>query len=187
VLIAPRVLLRTTEIVRSVVRIESPHVVDPEPSSQAEVSLTNSERIFYERLGKSSGKDVAVECMNFVRFLEERFSFIPKMGRGKRISLNIKSADDRFNFASIQQTGEVWFYGIVVKTAEIGRREIGVRYLSELAQIVGGALDDSSEDWGWAVRKKGGRYLPIRVYLENKGRWTSLIEEVLAAIRRQDE
>lgn len=186
VLIAPRVLLRTTEIVRSVVRIEGPHVVE-EPSSEPKVPLTNTERIFYERLGRSSGKEVAAECMSFVRSLEDRFGFIAKMGRGKRISLNIKSADDRFNFASIQQTGEVWFYGIVVKTADIGRREIGVRYLTELARIVGGVLDDSSEDWGWAVRKKGGLFLPVRVYLEKKVQWMSLIEEVLAEIRRQDE
>lgn len=186
VLIAPRVLLQTTEIVRSVVRIEDQRIVQPDPAPEDKIPLTQTEMIFYERLAKSSGSQVAGEFKIFVQSLQDRLGCIAKMGRGKRMSLNIKSGDERLNFASIQETGEVWFYGIILKTGDIGRRDIGVRYLTELSELVGGVLDDSTDEWVWAVRK-GGKYLPLKIYLEQKIQWESLITEIINEIREHEE
>lgn len=74
------------------------------------------EKVFFERPEKSIGKEKSLQTKEFIAKLSNELNIIAKLGRGKRLSLNLKSPDDTYNFASIQEDGEVWFYGIVSKT-----------------------------------------------------------------------
>jgi len=187
--VTPRVLMRTTEIVRSVIQVDDRRAVvvaptDPRVESRA---VTNTERIFYERLASASGAAVASAVEAFVGRLIDQLGLIALPGRGKKISLNVKSADDRFNFASIQEDGQVWFFGIVNKTEEIGAREIGEDYLEALAHLVGGQVNRTTSPWSWSVVRRRGEYLPIAEYLAHEQAWFDLIERTLARIAEHEE
>ena len=98
----------------------------------------------------------------------------------------IYPSGNTYNFASIQEDGEVWFYGIVIKTEEIGDKQIGINYLKNLASIVNGKLDDHYKEWQWCV-KKDGNYINITEYLKNKLAWQKLISDTLDEINKLNE
>jgi hypothetical protein len=186
ILLTPRVLLKTTEIVRSVIRIDSdgsavaiPFVPEPTASSV-------SERSFFEGLAESLGQEIAERFKLLVAEFTSRLGIQARLGRGQRPSLNLKSANDQYNFASVQQNGEVWFYGIVTKTGEVGARDVGVQYLSELAAILNAEVDQSLSEWHWSVRKYG-KYLTIDKYLEHADQWMRLVEAVLKQLSEREE
>ncbi len=111
---------------------------------------------------------------------------IPKPGRGKKLSLNLKSSNDTYNFGSIQENGEVWFYGIVTKTGELGNRQIGIDYLTKVAAAINGEFDTNYKEWFWCV-KKNGNYIKITNYLKIKTEWKNIISETLDIISKLEE
>jgi hypothetical protein len=183
VLITPRVLTKTAEILRTVIKIEDNRQVAIHEQTIPVDPPTISETVFYERLTLSCGPQVSTEFRQLVSELNENYGIVSKLGRGKKLSLNIKTSDDRLNLASVQEDGHVWFYGIVQKTGEQGDRRIGEDYLRNLATIVGGTFDDSTKDWFWSVRKNG-LYLPINEYLVRKTELVKLIEDTLRRLQR---
>ncbi|MBN2652371.1 MAG: hypothetical protein JXR63_08310 [Spirochaetales bacterium] len=181
-LITPRILAKTKEIQRLVYRFADDSQVAQAEQVQAQaVSQTISENVFYEKLQNSIPAGKVTELQQFIASLTAEFNLFPKLGRGKRLSLNLKSPDDIYNFASIQETGEVWFYGIVVKTDQLGAKAIGTEYLASLATLVGAQLDTSSKEWNWSV-KRAGKYLSITDYLQVKEQWAQLIGGTLGRI-----
>lgn len=180
--ITPRILARTVEIERVVFRSsgEEPKV-EPEKSGEGK---TISEKAFFERLTSAVGHEQSEAFQSFVRELSSDLNILPKLGRGKKLSLNLKSADDTYNFASVQEDGEVWFYGIVTKTEELGDKSIGVKYLKHVADLVHGTLDDSYKEWSWCV-KRDGQYPRIPEFLRAKEAWKQIIEDTLEAIRKK--
>lgn len=179
--ITPRILARTVEIERIVFRTSEAATDEPERQTEGK---TISEMAFFERLAEAIGQDQSEAFERFVRELSSNLNIIPKLGRGKKLSLNLKSSDDIFNFASVQENGEVWFYGIVTKTEELGDKSIGIEYLRQVADVVHGTVDDSSKAWNWCV-KRDGRYLSITDYLKVKDDWMRIIEDSLESIRKK--
>lgn len=177
-IITPRILTKTTELKRVT---EPSKEIEKKKTSQR--SQTASESVFFERLAHSIGEDKAKEFMSFVNDLQEDFEINPKMGRGKRLSFNLKTDDDRYNLASIQEDGRVFFYGIVTKTEEIGDKQIGVDYLKKLAKIVDGKFYDQYSEWSWCV-KKNGNYPDIQDFLSQKNEWKKEIEVTLDKIKK---
>ncbi|MCP4711293.1 MAG: hypothetical protein GY869_21955, partial [Planctomycetes bacterium] len=186
-LITPRILVKTKEIERIIYRISDSTAEITDTEGQEEpASKSISERVFYERLEKVIGNEKVKQLEKYVETLTQELNIIPKLGRGKRLSLNLKSSNDSYNFGSIQETGEVWFYGIVNKTEEIGDRNIGVDYLKQLANIINGELDSTSKEWFWSVKREG-KYLVIGEYLDIQSDWIKLISEVLEKVNRLEE
>ena len=181
-IVTPRVLAKTKEIERIIYRFSENTNVNREIESQEKiVSKTISEKVFFERLQNSIGIEKSDIFQKFTETLNSEFNIIPKLGRGKRLSLNLKSSNDSYNFASIQENGEVWFYGIVYKTEELGDKQIGIDYLRNLAKIVNGKFDDSYKEWQWCV-KRNGEFISISDYLKIQKDWIKLISETLDKI-----
>ena len=186
-IVTPRVLAKTKEIDRIIYRISDKEIEEKETDqNETSKSQTISEKVFYERLEKSTGKKTANEFQKFVQELSSEFNIISKLGRGKRLSLNLKSSNDTYNFASIQQNGEVWFYGIVNKTEELGDRQIGIDYLKKVALIVKGQYDDNYQSWHWCV-KRNGKYIQLKEYINIKEDWKKLISDTLDKINKVEE
>lgn len=186
VLLTPRILAKTAEIVRSIIRIDHDGNVSTEPVTTVEKASSNSEREFMDRLSTNLNRVIVDSLKSFTDELYEQYGIAPRMGRGKKLSFNLKSADDRYNFASVQETGEVWFYGIVSKTDEIGARDIGMSYLKQLAEIVDAEFDDSYAEWNWCVRRNKN-YLSIDEYLKQRDEWKELIGDTLKRIAKHEE
>ena len=127
------------------------------------------------------------ELKIFIQQLSKELNIIPKLGRGKRLSLNLKSPNNTYNFASIQENGEVWFYGIVYNTNEIGNKQIGIDYLKNLAFSLNADFDDKyKSEWSWCV-KKNGKYVNIIEYLNKKEEWKKNISDTLQKINKIEE
>jgi len=186
-IVTPRVLAKTKEIERIIYRFSDLENENKEIVSQEKiVSKSVSEKVFFERLEKSIGIEKSEIFQKFIERLNSEFNISPKLGRGKRLSLNLKSSNDTYNFASIQENGEVWFYGIVYKTEELGDKQIGIDYLKKLAQIVNGKFDNSYKEWQWCV-KRDGKYISVLDYLKIQKEWIELISETLDKINRLEE
>lgn len=141
--ITPRILAKTREIERIVYRMaETTELRSSSTSEPAGESQTISDKVFFERLEQSIGQDKTNALKKFIDELSSELYIKPVTGRGKKLSLNLKSANDTYNFASIQEDGEVWFYGIITKTEEIGDKNIGMRYLQKLADAINGEFYD---------------------------------------------
>lgn len=186
-IVTPRVLAKTKEIERVVYRFSDNQTIENDvPQEENKISKSISEKVFFERLEKSIGKEKTKDVKIFLEDLNSKFNIRTKMGRGKRLSLNLKSANEKYNFASIQEDGEVMFYGIVSKTEEIGDKQIGISYLTKLAKLVGGLFDKNYADWLWCV-KKDGRFIDITKYLEVQREWKEIISEVFENINKLED
>jgi len=174
-IITPRIIAKTKEIERIVYRISDCYMeaeINEKQENQNSISI--SEKVFYERLEKNIGKEMQQKLYEFTQELTTELNFVSKLGRGKRLSLNIKTPNENFNFASIQESGEVWFYGITY----IGNKQIGVDYLKKLATLLNASFDDSYTDWKLCV-KRNGKYLSVVEYLDKKEDWKKLIIDTL--------
>jgi hypothetical protein len=186
-IVTPRILAKTKEIERTIYRVvEGKEPLTKEVSQIKPVSKTISEKVFYERLRNAIGNDDANRCQAFVDELSNDLDIHPKLGRGKLLSLNLKSSGDTYNFGSIQESGEVWFYGIVNKAEEVGNKQVGVNYLKSLATLVGGQLDDSLKEWHWGV-KRNGQYLHLKEYFVVSKEWKELIADTLEKLGRLED
>jgi hypothetical protein len=186
--ITPRLIARTKDIERTLI-----HIVERlSPSSGVEldpppvITTTVSHKVCYERLSAARGKAIAERLMQFLNDLEKDCGIVSKVGRGKRLSLNIKSPDDTYNFGSVQETGEVWFYGIVTKTEQLGDEQIGIKYLEDLAKIMQADVDRSTKQWSWGI-KRGGRFIMIDDYLAFGTEWRDLICSTLQKIQNKEQ
>lgn len=186
-IITPRIIAKTKEIERIVYRISDSYVETGFNEKQVnQNSISISEKVFYERLEKNIGKEMQQILFEFIQQLTVELNFVSKLGRGKRLSLNIKSPNENYNFASIQENGEVWFYGIVYNTNEIGDKQIGIDYLKSLATLLNANFDDNYKEWQWCV-KRNGKYLSIVEYLNKKDEWKKLIIDTLDKIKKIEE
>ena len=186
-IVTPRILAKTKEIERIVYKIsDNSQAYETEIEKDEVVSKTISEKVFFERLQKSIGKEQTDNFQSFLNILESELNINHKLGRGKCLSLNLKSENGTYNFASVQETGEVWFYGIVCNTDIIGDKQIGINYLRGLAEIVGGEFFDSYKEWNWCV-KRNGVYINITEYLKHQKEWLNLISETLEKINEIEE
>lgn len=187
IIITPRILAKTKEIERIIFRVSDDKTEFSETETQNFAQGKSvSEKVFFERLEKNIGREKSIQTQKFINELSNELNIIAKLGRGKKLSLNLKSPDDTYNFASIQENGEVWFYGIVSKTNEIGAKQIGIEYLKKLANIVNASFDDHNSEWLWSV-KRNGKYLNITEFLSHKEDWTKLISETLEIIDKIEE
>lgn len=186
-IITPRVVAKTKEIERIVFRSPDEAVVESTHGGKEEpISKSVSERVFFERLEIHIGKKKADEFEQFIRELSAEYYIISKLGRGNRLSLNLKSNDDSYNFASVQEDGEVYFYGIVTKAGELGDKGIGLNYLKRVADAVQAQVDNSYKEWFWCV-KLNGKFISISEYLNVKATWKEIIGSTLEALQRQAE
>jgi len=176
-LITPRIIAKTTELKRF-----TEAITDKEEELRPQSA---SESVFYERLENNKGKPATKVFKAFVKELEERFNINPKMGRGKKLSLNLKTDDDFLNLGSIQEDGTVNFYGVVTKTSESGDRQIGIDYLEQLASIIDGDLHTEFHEWSWCV-KKNGRYPDIGEFMARKNDWITSIENLITKLKKID-
>lgn len=180
-IITPRVLSKTTELTR----IVEPGINEAEVSAPSKPSSA-SQNEFFERLSAHIENEFVKGFRRFTEELTSQLDLTLKTGRGKRLSLSIKSSDDRYNFACVWQDGRVDFYGLVQRTGELGRKDIGTAYLEEMAELADGQLQRHSNEWNWKV-VKDGEVPSIVDFLRRSGEWFSLIERTLSAIREAED
>ncbi len=183
-IVAPRVIATTREL-RRYIDIDTSATISEKPQPVPQAAKSISEEVFYERLGRNVETGVTDQLKAFVSGLRQDYLIRPKLGRGNTLSLNLKSDDDRFNFASILETGQVTHVGIVDKTGAAGDQNIGIDYLKKLTNLVDGEFFDGGASWNWCVRKNGA-YPMISDYLAKEQEWKDAIHQVLMQVQRME-
>ena len=186
-IITPRIIAKTKEIERIIYRISEGSPEERQGVTEGKESTSISEKVFFERIEQNIGTALTQEVQRFLQRLDDELDIRGTLGRGKKLSLNLKTTAYLYNFASLQETGEVFFYGIVERSAELGHKEIGLEYLQKLATLVGGYVDDTTHIFSWSVRQKDRKYFPIGAYLEHEDAWISLIAETIRRIREVEQ
>lgn len=150
------------------------------------ISRSISETVFFERLEEAIGNQKTKELKDFLNELSNDLNLILKLGRGKTLSLSIKSEDDLYNFGAIRDNGEVTFYAIINKTENLGDKNIGIDYLEDLVVLVNGKVETKYNVWHWCV-KRGNNYINIVEYLVIKNDWKKLIGRTVNRIKKLED
>jgi hypothetical protein len=87
-LITPRILSRTVEIERVLFRTVE---LATATTDERKIIL---EKAFFERLSDTIGRQKVYVFESFVLELSSNLNILPRLGNGKKLSLNPKSADD---------------------------------------------------------------------------------------------
>ena len=192
IIVEPRVLARTFEIERAVVRLADAGVVVEDPPSPVPPSADDrgrrapiTEREFYERI---EGIDAALPARLrgfFERCWDDGLEVT--LSRASYI-LHWRQDDGRkVNFGTLFPNGDLRTNYIVASARERGDRQIGVDYLEAVARLVPGAtVKKDGNDWTWCV-VVGDRKPKIADVLERSDEWLSAIARAIVALNRLDE
>lgn len=188
-LVQPRVLARTVEIERSVVRIEGTTVTvapprsDPDESTPRRTTIT--EEAFYRTLEERP--DIEVEALRALISEAHEIDLESFFG-STSLMLKYVGAEYTFNFIVFRNDGTFQNSGIALTTAQAGHPEIGEQYLEGLAQLVGGEVrrvagNSIKSRFHWTVRKHG-KPAATADLLARKDGWLDLIRNAVEAIKR---
>jgi len=184
-LVVPRVLTRTVEIERAVVRLEDGRLVaapgaGPSAAQPPARRSTITEQYFFEQL---AGLDPALPGR--VRQFFDRLTALGLVIDPTSAYLMVKSADKQFNFGGFSPQGWIRNFGIAAKTAELGRGDIGEAYLETLAMLLPDAeVYRSRNRFDWTVQHRDSTPVTIAECLDIQEAWLDLIRQALAALAK---
>jgi hypothetical protein len=179
-IVEPRVLARTVEVERAVVRIEGGEISVEEPVDQVvthkklgqRVKITEEE--FYEGL-KEADPEVVKPLKNFLSHVEDRGLVVSHGGA----SMIIHWVDDdlgKVNFGTFFKDGTFHTNYLCYTADKAGDLSIGLDYLKTIADLIGNAtVLDKGRHWTWCVKRHGKRP-PIKDILKHSDQWLDLID-----------
>jgi hypothetical protein len=180
-LVHPRLVTRTVEIERAVIRIEDgqlvaemPHTPKPLTPTPGGKRTTITEQVFYENLDPK-----------IARALQEFFDKALSLGIGLEIDpgqgslmLKLSLGDKEYNLGTFKQNGTFRNYRIASYTERFGYPEIGEKYLEQLASLFeGGYVVKPSNKFIWTVKKRSNRLITIAELLAVQDRWLEIIRD----------
>lgn len=185
----PRLLARTVEIERLVVRLEGSGLVAAVPeaaiaaASEAPRRIKITDELFFEAIAKV---DPALPALL-------RPFFDACMARGLAISPGDSSMilhwpdEDlgKVNFGTIRADGTLNANVVCAATERAGDIGIGERYLEGLARLIdGGTVVRPGKPWNWRVALRDGRLPPVRLLLARETEWLACLDSALAALQQ---
>lgn len=192
IIVEPRVLARTYEIERAVVRVADAGVVVEEPPTPGppfrngggrRKAITVGE--FYEQIGRI---DPALP-ERLRSFFErcQRDGVEVTLARASYILHWHREDGRKVNFGTLFPNGDLHTNYIVESAKEIGDPQIGVDYLEAVARLVPGAtVKKDGNYWTWCV-VVGGRKPRIADVLDRTDEWLTAIGRAIVAFGGLDE
>lgn len=196
IIVEPRVLARTFEIERAVVRVADARVVVDPPTTGPPSRDGGGRRTpitvgeFYEQIGRI---DAALP-----ERLRGFFERCQRDGLGRdRLEVTLARASyilhwrrnngRKVNFGTLFPSGDLHTNYIVGSAKEIGDPQIGVDYLEAVAKLVPGATVKKDGDyWRWCV-VVDGRKPKIADVLKRSDEWLNAIGRAIGAFNQLDE
>lgn len=176
--VQPRLLTKTVEIERAVVRIEGTRsfvdVVIPEAepgeTNRKARRFTISEQVFFEELAEAFPSEAPL-LQSLLRELEE----IGIGTEGGQNSLILKTVNPRMNFFTIRTNGTLRNYGCA-------KSEEKLQYIQQLAVLLGGVVFEADNRFRWTVKRNDGGYFTISDLLAVRNEYLNLCAETLAKL-----
>lgn len=184
-LIEPRVLARTVEIERAVIRVENLSVSVEEPAGQvithrqagSRKSITEAE--FFEEL-EQANPEIAELLPSFLKQGEEMGLTVTKR---KSMILHWQDLNGiTHNFGTIFPSGTIRTNYFCHSANEAGNIAIGEQYLAGIARLLGQAtVRKKGNPWTWTV-VQNGKDPSVLNLLRQPEKWLALIEETMRAL-----
>ena len=192
IIVEPRVLAKTFEIERAVVRLADAGVVVEDPSSTGTPTPNGghrrtpiTEREFYEQIERIDAALPARLRGFFERCWDDGLEVT--LSRASYILHWLQDDGRKVNFGTLFPNGDLNTNYIVDNAKEIGDPQIGVDYLEAVAKLVPGAtVKKDGEYWTWRV-VVGGRKPKIADALERSDEWLTAIGRAILAFNQLDE
>lgn len=184
ILVQPRIIAKTIEIERAVIRIEdnTGRVTNLAPSSPAVSGVqgkykplsrreTITEQVFFEEIEKHfAGYTPKLQAL-FDELLEKGLTI-----EAGSSAMLLKDRTKQFNFMGFQKDGTVRNYGL-------GSLPLGVSYMEKLNELTEQTIiHKSSNGFFDTVKNADESYLNIRDILEIKSQWLDLIDWVITQL-----
>ena len=192
IIVEPRVLARTFEIERAIVRLADSGMVVEHPPSTGPPSPAPggrrrpiTEREFYEQIGRIDPALPERLRSFFERCVRDGLEVT--LSRASYI-LHWRSNDGRkVNFGTLFPNGYLHTNYIVDNAKELGDPKIGVDYLETLASLIPGAtVKKDGNYWTWCV-VVSGRKPKIVDALQRSDEWLAATARAIVAFARLDD
>jgi len=184
IIVLPRIVARTVEIERAIVRVEPGVAIEPVSASSAPGGSTQraptlSESQFYEALGLV-GADLPARLRAFLARLSDLGVFADTK---RTLSLKWQAPNGQeFHLGSVSLKGTVATDYCNWSTDAINRVDLGHAYLAELAALLPyGSVRETPKATGWRVVMPGGDP-PLTELLDHGDGWATAIGRFIAAI-----
>ena len=192
IIVEPRVLARTFEIERAVVRLaDAGMVVEDPPSTGTPIPDDGrrrtpiTEREFYQQIERIDAALPARLRGFFERCWEDGLEVT--LSRASYILHWRRNDGRKVNFGTLFPNGDLNTNYIVDNAKEIGDPQIGVDYLEAVARLVPGAtVRKEGKYWTWRV-VVGGRKPKLADALDQSDEWLTAIERAIVAFSRLEE
>jgi hypothetical protein len=191
-LVHPRVVMRTVEIERAVIRLLDGHLTAEMPASTKPESplgrkrTTISEQVFYENLDPKTAQSLR-DFFDKALGLEIGLEVDPGQGS---LMLKLVIGDKEYNLGAFKKDRTFRNYRIASYTAKHGYPEIGEQYLEQLASLfAGGYVHKPSNRFAWTVKKQKKQYVTINEILAVQDKWLEIIRKTadrLIAVQESD-
>ena len=190
IIVEPRVLAKTIEIERAVVRSADAGVVVEDPPSKGTVSLDSggrrapiTETEFFEQISEIDSalperlRDFFERC--------RRDGLEVTLSRASHILHWLRDDGRRVNFGTLFPSGDLHTNYIVDSAKEIGDPQIGVDYLEAVASLIPRArVKMDGNYWTWCV-VVDGRKPKIADVLKRSDEWLDAMERAIDAFRKR--
>ncbi len=178
--VIPRILARTYEIERAVVRIEGDNLTVTTPTAlqmptrPESVRTTISEQVFIENMQVDS--QIRNQFRTFLDAAKLRGIYTQSGSN----SLMLKTELEDLNLAIFKSNGTFFNKSIAWSTDNFGLPEIGEHYLTGLSALIPGSFvyNSSKSRFDWSVKKKDGN-IKIEELLAVQDKWFELVDSVL--------
>ena len=192
IIVEPRVLARTVEIERAVIRLADAGIVledppSPGPTVKPPVGRDRlTKAAFYEQIGRINATLLA-RLPGFFKRCEEDLGLEVTVARASLILHWYREDGSKVNFGTLFPNGDLNTNYVVWNAEESGDPQVGVDYLEAVAKLIRGAtVKKDGNYWTWRV-VVGGRKPMIGDVLERSDEWLSAIGRTINAFNRLDE
>jgi hypothetical protein len=191
ILIQPRIIARTVQIERAVIRMDSgtsTSFSDENMQRSAMVSSprasTITEQQFYEQLGAVDASLPAI-LQSFIADIAS-IGVYPHTNR----SLNFKWRDEsgrEMNLGSVTSLGLYDTNWVNLPAAKIGRINLAHNFLRSLSSLIpGGEVKETKDEESWRV-VLGGKTPPVRLFLSNMQLWKDTMIDYIQKLSRAED
>ena len=190
VIVEPRVLAKTIEIERAVVRRADAEVVveDPPPASGGvRVRTQITEKEFYEQIEQVDPALPERVRAFFQSYEAQGDDFEVTLSRASYILNWHRSDGSKVNFGTLFPNGDLDTNYVVYYAEQCGDPQVGVDYLEAVARLLPGAtVKKDGNYWSWRV-VVDGRKPKVGDLLEHSNEWLTAIGQAVIAFNRLDE
>ena len=190
IIVEPRVLAKTVEIERAVVRRADAEVVveDPPPASDHVRGRTQiTEKEFYEQIEQVDPALPERVRAFFQSYEAQGGDFEVILSRASYILKWNRSDGSKINFGTLFPNGDLNTNYVVDYAKQCGDPQVGVDYLETVARLVRGAtVKKDGNYWTWRVVVDGSKP-KIGDLLEHSNEWLTAIGQTVKAFNRLDE